>query len=239
MSVSAATLAGIRLIFLRLRGGNASAAASNMRVIILEGLIGAGKSCLLKNIQPYLTPEVKVIMEPVDRFQSFDSYNPLGEMYENPMMNSGFGQLHIIQEQALCYEEQLREEKPAILLTERSIYSPVIFTKTLRSAGFLSEFVEAVLLKHSHQKILEIFPDKPLAADKMFWVDTPISVCLSHIAQRGREGESAITESYLSKLSTFYGEYIDLMLEQKKPVRSVAFDDPTLQRQLLDFIYAP
>ena len=108
-----------------------------MKVITVEGLIGAGKSTLLRNIQPSLPKNVCLIPEPVDLFQQYNSFNPLQLYYEEPYLNAGFCQLHILNGLTSQYDKFLFE-KPKNILTERNIFSSTVFTKTLRSLGYLS-----------------------------------------------------------------------------------------------------
>ena len=119
----------------------------NKMQVITIGLIGAGKTTLLRKIQQSLPKNICLIPEPVDLFQQYKSFNPLELYYKEPHLNSGFCQLHILNGMTNHYEKIL-SEKPKNILTERNMFSSTVFTKTLRSLGYLSPFGEEVLLEY-------------------------------------------------------------------------------------------
>ena len=75
----------------------------NCQVICIEGLIGSGKSTLVKNVQKELSyiENVTYVQEPVDLFQNYlttdgKNINPLEMFYQEPQMNASSFQFHVL-----------------------------------------------------------------------------------------------------------------------------------------------
>ena len=185
-----------------------------MIILAVEGNIGSGKSSLLRRIDPHLPPGVKILMEPVHMFQHFNNHNPLKLFYQEPKKYAFFTQSHIIDAQQEHYNKQVQEQQPIkILLSERSLFAPIIFTNTLFKMGWLSQIEREKLLGYSQKTIRTSLEDKPMGADYIFYIDERPYVCKGRIHQRGREGEEVITHSYLTCLEKEYLDYCDAFVK--------------------------
>lgn len=210
-------------------------------IISLEGNIGSGKTTLLEKIRPHLPENVEIVLEPVARFSTYkDTWNPLELFYNNPKRTAFFVQLHIIQEQIKYYEEILQNSQADILLCERSLWSPIIFTNALSNRLYLNPFEADKLNDLCHNAIKKLTPGKPLGLDHIFFMKTPTSVCLERIKQRNRPGESSICPLYLQELDylfhKFFDEFVPTHLGNKILLRSVEHAEEKPEEKLLNFI---
>ena len=71
----------------------------------------------------------------------------------------------------------------------------------------------------------------------VIWVDTPVSICVERINQRGREGEDKIDASYLESLDKYHKMWLDN--ERTIDVLKVINwgDVQTSQDDIMKFIY--
>ena len=111
----------------------------------IEGIIGSGKTTLLEWLKIMLLEDghtFYMIPEPVDKFKKKITYNPLEECYREPLLSAAMAQIHIMDESVKHYTEEVgkaRKMKLDLILSERSIVSPLIFTH----AYFLDEVFSA------------------------------------------------------------------------------------------------
>ena len=214
---------------------------SNLIILAIEGNIGAGKSTILRCIEPALSPDVQILMEPVDLFQEYKGTNPLKLFYENPSKHAFFTQRHIIDSQCKQFYEQMQAKEPiSLLLTERTLFSSIVFTNTLHKMGWLTENEKEKLSEYSKQTITNMCPDAPMGAHYIFYIHEYPHVCKNRIEERGRQGENAISCKYLSELQNTYLNYC-ASFKEKHGNFSLRIVPPTLSRQekeqeLLDFI---
>ena len=116
-----------------------------MKTIPIEGIPGAGKSTLIDRLQSKLQPEVVILQEPVEQFEKFGYFNPLTELYDDPIKSSAICQLHFIS--ALCetYGEHVESPNNKIL-SDRGLDTVPIFTNNMKQMGFLTNFTYAYVL---------------------------------------------------------------------------------------------
>ena len=181
---------------------------------------------------------VTVCEEPVDQFSKFKTHNPLQLSYENPNRHAGFTQLHIIRVRANHYDK-IRQDSKKVMLMERSLYAPHIFTETMYEMEIIHEFEKDYLLDESCTVINEHMRDKaPVAVDSIFFLDTNIDVCKSRIARRSRPGEEGISDRYLKSLKGHYETYLQDVIDcGKTVVRSDPNDTESIEEDLFTFIH--
>ena len=128
---------------------------SNTKLYIaLEGVICAGKTSTLKWLRTLFERDninATVIEEPVKRFSKKDGFDPLRECYADPLKSGVAAQLHILNESFDHYSSELSEARKQgkdIIISERSILSPFVFTH----AYFLSDFYSAFTKDYIHQQ---------------------------------------------------------------------------------------
>ena len=211
------------------------------KIISIEGPIAAGKSTLLQQLSCKFPPNTRVLFEPVVDFCSYKDFNPLQLTYENPKENAPMCQMHIIS----CLERLYRQQAPAELwVTERSLFSPLIFTGALEAAGFLSPFSACKIMEMAEENLAVITPNHPLGADKLFYIDCSVDVCLARIRERQRNEEEGLCTGYrfldyMFRLEDLYRKHRDRFTQEKghKSVCVVNYDSPCLEERLLNFVY--
>ena len=210
-----------------------------MKTIAVEGNLACGKSTLLDQAAVLLSANIDVciLTEPVDMFESYKKHNPLKLLYENPTKNAYFAQHHIISCVANQLSSCLSLHSPDILLSERSLFSPILFTKTLFALGYLEEYEKEKLLESSNS-VLERYHIKDYKIDKVFFIKAPVEVCMERIKLRGRTGEENITLQYLHQVEHEYTRYIHEFIETngQPSLRSVNYADKNILKLLLEFI---
>ena len=211
-----------------------------MKTIALEGNLASGKSTLLDQVAMHLpaSTDVCILTEPVDMFESYKQHNPLKLLYENPKKNAYFAQHHIIN----CVANQLNSclslHSPDILLSERSLFSPILFTNTLYALNYLEDYEKEKLLEFS-DTVQEKHHIRDYKVDKVFFIKAPAEVCMERIKLRGRTGEENITVQYLRQLEFEYDKYIAEFAETngQTSLRSVNHSDKDILDLLLEFIH--
>jgi deoxyadenosine/deoxycytidine kinase len=214
------------------------------KIISIEGPIAAGKSTVLQQLSSSFPPNTRVLQEPVADFCSYRDFNPLQLTYENPKENAAMCQMHIISCLERFYREQQGPSDGELWVTERSLFSPVIFTRALEASGFLSPFSACKILEKAEETLALVNPDHPLGADKIFFIDCPVDVCIERIKQRQRPEEENLHKNYrfldyLFRLETLYSKHRDCFAQEKgdRSVCVVNYDSPRLAEHLLNFVY--
>ena len=114
----------------------------------LEGIVGSGKMTLLEWLKVMLLEDgytFYMIPEPVDKFKKKVTYNPLEECYKCPAQSTVMAQIHIMDQSVKHYTEEVtkaRKMKLDLVLSERSIVSPLIFTDTYFRHDIFSTFTK-------------------------------------------------------------------------------------------------
>ena len=121
----------------------------NMPIYLaLGGIVGSGKMTLLEWLKVMLLADghtFYMIPEPVDKFKKKVTYNPLEECYKCPEQSAVMAQIHIMDESVKHYTKEVmkaRKMKLDLVLSERSIVSPLIFTDTYFLHDIFSAFTK-------------------------------------------------------------------------------------------------
>lgn len=187
-------------------------------IILVEGLIGAGKSTLISMLREDKNIKDKCVFvsEPIDEFCMYKSiggkvYNPLKEQYENTK-NFPIVQMHITNSLYKQYENFENEEK--LYICERSILSPITFINTSYDLKNITEYTKDVLSDMVLTKYKGI--KEEIKHIKLFYLDTNVELCLERIGYRSREGENQIDLHFLQTLQKNYKEYIPMLMKNLK-----------------------
>ena len=181
-------------------------------IVSIEGNIGSGKSTLLRELkehhQDFLQEHgIVIVQEPVDVWMNYldpeDGESILKKFYDNPERYAFLFQL-IIYDSIMDAIDHATETNPdaRFLLCERSISSShEVFMKMFRDDGEVNAIEYKYYLTMADDPGLDDYRPSHL-----FYLDTPVEVCMERIEVRGRENESNITQHYLEKCE-FYTEY--------------------------------
>ena len=176
--------------------------------------MGSRKTTLLEWLKVMLLTDghtFYMIPEPVAKFKKKVTYNPLEECYKCPKQSAVMAQIHIMDESVKHYTEEVmkaRKMKLDLVLSERSIVSPLIFTDTYFRHDIFSAF-----MKDSIDMMWgdETGNDVDLAAvkpDAIIFLKVPPSVTRSWLKKEpGNSSRSEAEHQYLTKGN--YGSFLD------------------------------
>ena len=160
-------------------------------------------------------------------------------MYENMSKECGLVQVYINKVLKEHWSNSLACCKNNVLISERSLYSTVLFSSTLRRLGYLSEFGFDLLNAQVEESINELGLKK-YGADKLFFLDPTPEICHQRIKKRGREEESTCDVAYLSILREQMLTFLDTFMQHQgtDAVKvTKATDLAELKKELLDFAF--
>lgn len=180
--------------------------------VVLEGNIGSGKTAVLEALKRK-HPEYTYIHEPLDAFCSFEkqdgtTLNPLQMFYANPE-NAIITQLYFLD----IYHKRVkdietRDDLSKIIICDRWISSCRIFTDALRKCNHISAFAWEYFTRKYNEtaKTLDF-----ITPNAIYYVDTPVDVCLERQKLRGREMEVNFIEmkTYLHELNICYDQMLN------------------------------
>ena len=213
-----------------------------MRPVItcVEGLIGAGKSTLLRSVDS--SPQLRVIQEPAASFESLGEHNPLAIMYSDKK-EAITGQAYIncvLRQHWTKHLGACRDSTVQMLVSERTLYSTRIFSQNLRDVGALTDF-QFDFLTYQMQQAIDSLKLPRVGADKMFFLDVPIELCLERVSKRGRVGEQTTCDHfYLSGLRDQMYRFVEDFRECRGEANvrvTQTTDLNALKIELLDFVY--
>ena len=171
------------------------------KVICIEGNIGAGKSTLIFDLKRKI-PHAGFIEENLEEYTTYKQYNPLVEMYQNPIQNASIAQLHFIRSINNILVKKSRTHN--ILISDRSIYSPQVFGDALFKEGSISSFAKEYLFDEVISSAKNTLKQLNAEYVGMFFMNTPPTLCLERINGRNRNGEELITADYLENIEKSY-----------------------------------
>lgn len=183
---------------------------------ILDANVAGGKSTFLAELRSR-DQRFEPIFENVEEFASFKSFNPLYEAYNCPARAASICQLHILN----CIHRQLfeisnsRKYKDKIFISERSLFSPLVFNRAHERCGTISRFVQEFVSEEVSRRASETIKVLDLRYEGVLYLHTEVDVCLERLALRGRYNEKdRITADYLSALEQEYEIHLDSWREQ-------------------------
>lgn len=169
-----------------------------MKIIATIGQISAGKSTFLTEMGQR-NPQYKIVPECLDRFREFQDFDPLKLSYENPYENAVTAQFHIIRSLNDHLVESVvnTTNSPALILSDRSLYSPIVFSGAFCKMGIISKFSEEYLRFATIQAAKDTMRSLQIEYVGAFYIKVDASVAKNRIQQRNREIEKTISLDYL------------------------------------------
>lgn len=172
-------------------------------VLIVEGLIGAGKSTLIRDV---LLPElsrnhkVQVIREPVDEWVKSGL---LQRFYGDKRRWSYSFQTKAfydrIMEARTVMAERARlpvEEQADVVVMERSPLSDQIFMRTLHDEGAVDDLEYSMYQDWCHLWSLVL----PFQISLFLYIRTDLDRCMARLQDRSRDGETGVSREYQAHL---------------------------------------
>ncbi len=180
-----------------------------MRVIFIEGNIGAGKTSLLTSLGEHFGELVRVVEEPV---KVWEESGLLAECYDGTVSRATFQHVALATKTAALVEA-LRETPPdQLIVAERSPFSDAaVFAK-----AFLDEEVEQRAYGVAHDASMRTIG--PLECGFVFLEGASTATLGERICQRNRNGESSIDAGLLAQLETLHTELKQTLQASGRPV---------------------
>lgn len=183
-------------------------------MIVLEGLIGVGKSTLSNNLGELL--KYKVMKEPVEE-------NPyLAKFYEDPKRYALEMQYWLLSHRFQMHQEAIeyiwRTGNGVIM--DRSIYGDTVFARK----NYLDGNISTVGYK-SYIQMREVMKKFLMVPQVTIFLNANPEVCLERIKRRDRNCEMRISTDYLSGLNALYNELLLELEKMGSKVISVDWDN--------------
>ena len=187
-----------------------------MKYCAIEGIIASGKSTLIDYITKH-QQNVSCFQEPVAKFQKYQSkfsslsHNPLRNSYERSISDASIAQCHIIDISEMHYSKLnllAESNKKDILITERSVLSPLMFIACYYYLDVFSPFVTDYVSAYFFQKLM--CNANMLLPDIFIYLDIEPVLCQERIKKRSRVGEEHCSLSYQEMLSRCHKECLSI-----------------------------
>jgi deoxyadenosine/deoxycytidine kinase len=186
-----------------------------LKVLVVDGFIGAGKTTLIGILSDFLSQKglkVCTIYEPVDQWKSSGA---LARFYENVAQRAYEFQTYAFATRVKAIREAYNQNKNAdIFILERSIYSDrYVFTEMLKK-----HFDKTLTMMYNEWWNLfkEVLP-------REFWIENvkfiylrpTLETCMERVHIRDRvEEQSAVSSNYQHDLQIAY----DIFMKDKDPI---------------------
>lgn len=185
-----------------------------MPLFTVEGVIGAGKTSLLKALesaQPGKSGKKPIIVyEPVEKWMNTKLDGPdspsLFEKYYADKNRFGFMfQMFALQTRVADILQVVNDNPDAIIICERSHMSDCeIFAQMMFESGILTKEEYHVYKEWYDMCMKYLFP----RFDAAIYVGTSPSVCVERIMSRARTGEEHISFDYIMKLHRLHEKWV-------------------------------
>lgn len=184
-------------------------------MIVIEGLIGAGKTTLSGKILEEI-PNSKQYLEPVGE-------NPYLERFYKDQARWGLEmQFYLMAHRFRMHQQAIEHEWNTGQQTifDRSIYGDAAFAHMLYKSGAIDKLGYNSYM--NHRRCMEKFLLPPQI---VIWLDVSVQTCLDRISQRGRDCEKGIPREYLEGLLESYMEVVIEPLKKITEVQCVDWEE--------------
>lgn len=175
-----------------------------MKVIVVSGIIGAGKTTFINLIGGKLAKEgykIVILKEPVEEWKASGL---LEQFYADPKRWGYTFQTEAFRSRIMAIKKTVAENPGAeILLMERGPWDDQIFMEMLHDDGTINH-LEWTLYRSWCDLWEELIPVSP---DLFILLDPSVETCQGRVKTRGRPGEDKISDSYQTKLKACHDKF--------------------------------
>ncbi len=195
-----------------------------MKIISVEGNIGAGKTTLIRMLKD-LMPDAEFLFEPIEKWQDVGGENLLEAFYKDSSRYAFLFQCRAFMTRIKQLEEKMTDPScKDIIVIERSWFSDrMCFSQVLRDDGTITE-MEWTVYKELFDQMFRFISKANMRIDKYIYVTCDTSVVACRIKERNRGEESSIPLNYLKKLKVKH----DSWLNGRDDVLTIKSDDPEM-----------
>ena len=184
-----------------------SVAPRKYRVIVVDGIIGAGKTTFINEcLVNYLTQlglKVVVVEEPVELWKQSGA---LKQFYEDPSRRAYQFQTRAFHDRIKLARQRFAEHKDSadVFILERSIFTDVLFMQMLHDSGTIdeSEYRDYMDLWTMWSALM------PFTPDLFVYLRPPVGEAMRRLRHRNRDGEAGVSEDYQVGLLTKHDEFL-------------------------------
>ena len=193
---------------------------SNLKYLVVEGNVGAGKSTFLKILRDAL--QVQIVPEPHEKWQSVGgTENLLEKFYTDTSRWAYTFQTYAFVTRVVEVETYAKKTSFPALILERSVYSDrYCFAKNAFQMGAMNA-LEWKLYQEWFAWLVEGYTKKP---DGFIYLQTDPKVCYKRMLKRNRSEEASVSLDYLSKLHEKHEDW----LIHKKDIAPYLKETPVL-----------
>lgn len=211
--------------------------AFNNMSIVVDGIIGVGKTTVARMISEHLDIPMFEELKNDDTEDTLE-HRMLNRFYEEQDRWSAIIQVMFLNERFRDLKEIENNEQFAIL--DRSIYGDEIFAKTINKRGQMTDDELQIYQELLHNMLEHINPPKLL-----IYLDVSIDTAMERIKKRSRGNEGAlIPRDYMEDLRDTYEEWyssFDLCPKIRIDLNESALDDegnliPKVQERILNSV---
>ena len=190
-------------------------ADTKKQFIIVDGVIGAGKTTVISIIEKKINSDgklkIKAIYEPV---KLWNDTGALEYFYQDIQKNCyEFQTYSYITRIESVIDEIYNAQDADIYILERSIWTDKYIFMTL-----LKDFVGDMRM-NMYNKWWDMWSYiMPMRVDKWVLLDTSLEESLKRITSRNRNGETAVDKDYQTKLYIKHIEFYNQLKKENKPV---------------------
>lgn len=177
--------------------------------IVIEGLVGAGKSRLAEALAKALG--VPYYPEPVEQ-------NPVMKDFYGDMKTFSFEmEMWLLNARTRQHREIVAYRRGGV--QDRSIYADDVFARMLAAGGLMTE-----RQLRTYRETADLATEGLRYPDVLVYLDASAKTCLGRIGERNRPEEAGITKEYLESLEK---NYKDLLRElgRRMPVIVVPWEE--------------
>ena len=165
---------------------------SIMRVYVVEGNIGAGKSTALERLRD---AGYAVVPEPVDRWIASGGL----EGYYRGDVDPFTFQCHILQTKTEALRAAEKSDPDGIVVMERGFVGDAnVFLRLNVDKGLVTEFQFDVYLDMMRSLVGDV------EIGGIIYLDAPAKTCMARVKGRARPGEDGISETLLREVGAYY-----------------------------------
>jgi deoxyadenosine/deoxycytidine kinase len=177
-------------------------------VVVVDGLIGAGKSTLIKEcLIPYFINSGRNVTEVKEPVEKWKRNGRLEQYYKDPKRRAyQFQTMAFHSRVHECLKAWKKHRKTSdIFLLERSIFTDMLFMRMLLHEKMVdeTEFEDYKQLWNMWDKVM------PFQPHLFVYLRPTVETCMTRLKERNRNGESAVSVKYQEQLMIEHDKFLN------------------------------